>query len=140
MNYYVLGFAFLFKGAQVLLMKKARPDWQKGKVNGIGGKIEPGEKSVNAMVREFKEETGVVTKPEDWRMFATLNGKDHIVTCYTSQLSSVAWHTTDPSEPVFSCAPEEIFKYNVIPNLHYLIPLAKDKTIVPVLILDLEKI
>jgi 8-oxo-dGTP diphosphatase len=57
---YVLG--FLFHGAplarRVALIRKAKPDFQRGKLNGIGGKIEPGESAYEAQIREFKEETG----------------------------------------------------------------------------------
>ena len=53
---YVVGFAI--NGLDVLLIRKNRPDWQAGKLNGVGGKIEPGEFPIEAMVREFQEETG----------------------------------------------------------------------------------
>ena len=40
---YVLGFAFSKSGQMVLLIWKNKPEWQRGKMNGIGGKIELGE-------------------------------------------------------------------------------------------------
>lgn len=44
MQEYVLGFAFTpkdLKGNQkVVLIEKLKPEWQKGKFNGIGGKLE----------------------------------------------------------------------------------------------------
>lgn len=49
----------------VALIRKARPSWQAGRLNGIGGSIEPGETALSAMRREFEEEAGVVI--EDWR-------------------------------------------------------------------------
>src|SRR3989338_6983723 len=39
---------------------------------GVGGKIEQGELAIDAMSREFIEETGLVTTPSQWSMFATL--------------------------------------------------------------------
>lgn len=61
---YCLGFAF--NKDYVVLIKKTRPDHLKGKLNGIGGKVEKGELPIEAMVREFKEETGVLTGHTEW--------------------------------------------------------------------------
>ena len=62
---YVLGFAFDDLG-RVALIRKTRPDWQRGLLNGIGGKINPGEACRDAMMREFYEETGVVLPADRW--------------------------------------------------------------------------
>lgn len=51
--------AFAFHKNNVLLIRKAKPDWQAGLLNGIGGKVEDGESIFQATVREFKEETGL---------------------------------------------------------------------------------
>jgi 8-oxo-dGTP diphosphatase len=37
---YVVGFLFNEGKTKVVLIKKNRPDWQKGYFNGVGGKIE----------------------------------------------------------------------------------------------------
>ncbi len=59
---YVLGFMFSPDEKKVLLIWKNRPSWQAGKLNGIGGKVNPGETPLEAMEREFIEETGFVAK------------------------------------------------------------------------------
>lgn len=59
---YVLGFMFNLAESKVLLVWKNRPAWQAGKLNGVGGKIEEGETPIQAMNREFAEETGFVSK------------------------------------------------------------------------------
>jgi 8-oxo-dGTP diphosphatase len=56
---YVCGFLFSPDGKKVVLIKKNRPENQAGKLNGIGGKIEPGETPEQAMIREFNEEAGI---------------------------------------------------------------------------------
>ena len=56
---YVLGFAFNKGCTEVLLIEKKRPNWMVGKLNGVGGHIEDGETPIDAMVREFKEETNL---------------------------------------------------------------------------------
>lgn len=60
MNLFTCTFAFSHTGEHVLLIRKARPEWQKGYLNGIGGKFEPGDRSViDCTIREFREETGL---------------------------------------------------------------------------------
>lgn len=60
MREYVNSFIFDPIIQEVALIKKNRPKWQAGKLNGIGGKIEPGETPLEAIKREVKEETGAV--------------------------------------------------------------------------------
>jgi len=59
MKKYVLAFIFTKDMENVWLIQKNRPNWQKGKLNGIGGKIEPGETPKEAILREVHEESGV---------------------------------------------------------------------------------
>lgn len=60
MQIYVVGFAFNLERSSVLLVRKLRPKWQKGCLNGIGGKVEDGETHLEAMNRECLEETGLL--------------------------------------------------------------------------------
>jgi 8-oxo-dGTP diphosphatase len=70
MRRYCLGFLTNEIKTEVALIRKENPEWQRGKWNGIGGKvgvgqpgedIDPNESAVIAMPREFEEETGVCT-------------------------------------------------------------------------------
>jgi 8-oxo-dGTP diphosphatase len=70
---YVVGFAIDFEDDCVLLIKKNRPAWQAGKLNGIGGKIEGNERPEDAMCREFLEETGVETHAAEWINVITMH-------------------------------------------------------------------
>lgn len=72
MTRYVLG--FLMDSGFVVLVKKERPLWQKGKLNGVGGHIEEGENEYDAMYREFLEETGM--KIEKWAKFCVMSGPE----------------------------------------------------------------
>lgn len=86
---YVLGFMFSGDRKQVALIRKDRPDWQKGKFNAPGGKIEPGETPLDAMVREFREETGCETDCSTWSPFARIEGmgekgEPHEVYCFVA--------------------------------------------------------
>lgn len=63
---YVLGYVFESNGRNVICIVKEHPEFQKGKINGVGGKVEPGETPTQAMSREFKEEVGFVYDI-DWK-------------------------------------------------------------------------
>jgi 8-oxo-dGTP pyrophosphatase MutT (NUDIX family) len=76
MKRYVLGFLFNDQSDRVTLIEKRRPDWQEGKLNGVGGKIDVGEDERAAMAREFLEETGVETDPYDWTFFGKIHSAD----------------------------------------------------------------
>jgi 8-oxo-dGTP pyrophosphatase MutT (NUDIX family) len=75
---YTLGFLFSEDKQRIVLIEKQHPEWQKGLLNGVGGKLEPGETALDCMVREFFEETGVYIP--NWELFATkgaqLNPRD----------------------------------------------------------------
>lgn len=67
LNRYCLGFLFNEDCSEVLLIRKQRPNFQRGRWNGLGGLAESGEGPRAAMVRQTKEESGIVTAEEDWR-------------------------------------------------------------------------
>src|SRR3990167_7537739 len=56
MNYSV-GFVFSMDKSRVLLIKKNKPEWQAGLLNGVGGKAEPQDRRAReTMRRECMEE------------------------------------------------------------------------------------
>ena len=81
---YVVGFMIRPETEQVLFIQKNRPEFQKGKWNGIGGKIEAGERPIQAMVREFQEETGVETAVHAWEHTLTHEGRNARVYVFRS--------------------------------------------------------
>ena len=90
---YVLGFAFNLLGTRVVLIEKNRPAFQKGYLNGIGG-ITKYEALQDAMVREFKEETGLETETGAWQrkiVMKKASADIHVFVAYLSehQLSEV---------------------------------------------------
>lgn len=124
---YVCGFMFDITGSDVLLIKKNRPKWQEGKWNGIGGKIYTGESAVTAMVREFKEETGVETCEGKWNLKVNRYSPISQVFFFWSIGNlRAAKQTTDEEIGIFSVT---ALPLNVIDNLRWLIPLMKDKTV-----------
>ena len=77
MTTYVVGFMFTEELRRVLLIRKKRPTWMAGKLNGVGGHIEPGETPEHAMVREFREETGSPTLEQDWTKVLNVVGNGY---------------------------------------------------------------
>jgi len=135
---YVLGFAFNSDISQILLIRKNRPDWQKGKYNGVGGKIldsEKGKTSNVAMVREFEEETGLRTRLSQWTICANLWGNGHndmIDTDWYMDVFAIKLSDGEFAQAI-SMTDELIMRFNVadlpmfhcISNLACLIPIAK---------------
>src|SRR5690242_14904191 len=74
MQDYVCGFLFSVDRQRVLLIRKRRPAWQAGHLNGVGGKVEPGETLADAMRREFREEAGLDVA--DFHHVLSLTGSD----------------------------------------------------------------
>ena len=127
---YVLGFAFSEDGKELLVIKKSKPEWQAGKFNGIGGKIEPFEPGISAMVREFSEETGLFTDPLDWDYIGAMQGTDYtgeksfcvkVFVLYSDFVKEV---TSPTEEPVQLIPVAELDRYPHIPNLDWLVPMA----------------
>jgi 8-oxo-dGTP diphosphatase len=130
---YVVGFVFC--GDEVLLIRKARPTWQAGRLNGVGGHIEAGETPEQAMVREFEEETG--WRIEGWEHFVTLTGDDSDADRQAAGGTKfgVWFFSTQvvpeqiPAVNIVTDEPTAWFKVTalpdeVLPNLRWLVPLA----------------
>ena len=125
MTKYVCGFMFNEDLSQVALIVKNKPEWQKGVLNGIGGKIEIGESGLDAMIREFKEETGL--HYEDWRPLLSLREDDWQVLFFFAKCPHQHFADIDTTTD------EEVLKANMdylpslatIDNLQWLVPMAE---------------
>lgn len=120
---YVAGFLFDDQRHVALIRKLAGPSCLLGKLNAIGGKIEPGEHPHEAMAREFAEETGLHVS--DWIKVVVLSGPGFEVTFFrafttpeflsevrTMEKEPVAVYSTDP------------LPQDVVPNVRWLVPMA----------------
>lgn len=124
---YVAGFMFSNDFKRVALIRKQKPDWQRGLLNGIGGKIDPGETEMAAMHREFLEEAGVAMLYWEWSPFARLFGPWFSVSFFS---------TTGPVDDLVSQEEEKVeiiavdsiklVDERMIENLPWLIALAID--------------
>ena len=130
MESYVCGFAFSKDKRNVILIKKNRPDWQKGLFNGLGGHIEIGETPIEAMVREFCEEAGYKTYCDSWVPLIKISDSSlfcewEVYFFFTFQEIECCRTMTDEKLDIIKI--KELRKYKTIPNLKWLIPMALDE-------------
>lgn len=60
---------FLHHGSDYLFIKRNKDKRvDPGRLNGIGGRLEPGENFLDAAIREVKEETGYEVSPEEMKL------------------------------------------------------------------------
>jgi 8-oxo-dGTP pyrophosphatase MutT (NUDIX family) len=120
---YVCGFLFNDSGSHVVMIRKDRPTWQAGKINGIGGKVEPAELLAEAMLREGREEAGV--EPE-WLPFVKLRYPNADVAFFTARDSELFERaSTQESEEIIKPEVAYLDKTQFAsPNLAFLIPMA----------------
>ena len=128
MKQQVCGFLFGTDFRRVVLVRKKRPDWQEGKLNGVGGQVKEGEDPLQAMRREFEEETGLPVP--GWSSYCDLRVAD-----YTSVHFFVAYLPDTILDKVKTTTDEWIHPWHVnsallrediVPNIRWLIPMAID--------------
>lgn len=126
---WVVGFLLDDEAERVVLIRKNRPEWQTGKLNGVGGKVELHDHTLSdAMRREFLEETGADVAA--WERYACLNWEEGIVHFYRSfaPLSVLQSCRTMTDERVVQvsvlCLLKPHWRNVVTPNLRWLVPLA----------------
>lgn len=125
---YVLGFYYI-KHEDMLLLIKKRSDCPvkpvRGLLNGIGGKVEPGETPIEAMGREFREETGILFA-EDWKPVIQMAGKGWRVYVFCSQ----GWERPRRFETregrLALVRPDDLPLDSCVPNLSWLVPMCFD--------------
>lgn len=129
MNKMVAGFAFNHDLSEVAMIRKIKPKWQANKLNGIGGKVEDFDTNDWwAMVREFEEETSVITYTDQWeeicRIYADDRGDDSFtVQFYYTILTSEQWDglTTTTAEEVVKIKVDDLSNHDRIDNIDMLV-------------------
>ncbi len=120
---FACGFLFSTDRRRVLLIRKRRPAWQVGKLNGIGGKIEPSESPIQAMEREFFEEAQL--RITGWQEVLQLKGSDwqaHFFRGFGAVDDGQAG-----TDELLEIHPADPVPADVIPNLRWMIPLMLDE-------------
>lgn len=118
---YSCGFLFDSFG-QVVLIRKNRPEWQAGKLNGVGGHVEDTETFHDCMVREFKEEAGLLV-PE-WQHFATIRDSKFACAFFRAIVVDFSEVETKTDETIIFAAALDV-PLDTVPNLQWLVPMAR---------------
>jgi 8-oxo-dGTP diphosphatase len=117
----------------VAIGKRKGPPYVINKTNGPGGKLDKGETPIGAMVREWKEETGMQTAARDWRPFLVLNGEEDTIHFFVAISENAMDARTQPvpegeeEEPITIINWRGMLAYGEpAHNLHWIIPMALD--------------
>lgn len=133
---WVVGFLFDLEVYTVVLIRKNRPEWQAGRLNGVGGKIEPKDRQseaaiLTAMEREFLEETGLLVLSADWHHYASLSweqGVVHFLRSFAAHSVLRCCRSVTDEQIEFHRIHELLepgpLRAGVTPNLLWLVPLA----------------
>jgi 8-oxo-dGTP diphosphatase len=142
---YVVGLMFDELARKVVLIRKNRPNWQVGRLNGVGGHIDfiPGEvweSPIEAMVREFAEETGVETSEWQWGMpTVNLMGATFEIFVFAAfSDTAVASVRTNTDETVETHWVTDVLNDpTLLPNLRWIIPFSIDPcAVIPLVVED----
>lgn len=128
---YVVGF-YITTDQHVLLIRKSKPGWQCNKINGLGGKVEPGEIIIKTMLREFEEESGIMTTADDWYHFCTwTDSEDNSIHFFISQHNVMGInqrkflhrHHIDEGELLILPVKKVVVHKETISNVNWLLPM-----------------
>lgn len=121
---YVIVFAENVVNKNFILVEKKKPDWQRGKLNLVGGKIELNENPAEAASRELKEETGIAAFDLE-HMGEIHCYNNEICYCYKAYVPNIEIKSGDDEEEEFFWTNWDNVKNksNLMLNLTLIIPL-----------------
>lgn len=108
---------------KVLLIKKQRFEHHKGLLNGLGGKVEPGETPLDCVCREVAEEAGINLSPSQWKVVGELEWTTWHVTIFAATYKGKLEDIKSMTEEVVAWYDVEALPNTVISNLRWLVPL-----------------
>ncbi len=129
----VVGLCFdLSRNMVAMVHKLSGPACVIGNWNGVGGKVDPGETPIQAMAREFREETGVDLPESEWSQFAELNATNYDLFFFQAASTEVFQCRTMEKEPIKVWLARDLLgESNVMHNMRWMIPFLQDYDMIP---------
>lgn len=125
-NEFVVGFLFNEDAHDMVLIRKTHPEAQRGKLNGVGGRVCKDETPCEAMERAFTNEAGLVIKK--WELFCSQHKKDGGCIYFFKAFKAEGVIRSNTAETVAIFPVSELRGLDVVPDLRWLIPMALDAT------------
>jgi 8-oxo-dGTP diphosphatase len=120
---FVLALLYSVDRRHVVLMRRMRPAWQAGRVNALGGRLQPGESAAAVARREVREECGVDVA--EWREVLVWDDAEYVMHVMRGVSEQALEARTIEDQEVF-LADVRALPHNVIDNLRWLVPFALD--------------
>lgn len=127
MKEFSLGFIFNKTGERVLLVHKQKPEWQAGKINGIGGKIEVGETPEDCIARETFEEARLTILPQAWIYLGHKSEPSATIHIFMTMYEGDTSDAQKGDHEEVEWFPTDNLPENCIPNLRWMIPFAQEQ-------------
>lgn len=127
MKKYTVGFLFTPDLSKVLLIHKLAPEWQKGKLNGLGGKIESGEGALPCFLREIEEESGILLVKKQVRLMGTLRGVDWQVYVFGVIYEGETFEAKVHEKELIEWFEVSNLPDKCVPNLYWAIPFVRNE-------------
>jgi 8-oxo-dGTP diphosphatase len=127
------GFLLDPTGTRAVVVRKNRPAYLAGLLNGVGGKVEAGETPAECQAREFAEEAGVAIPAAGWLPVATID-TDHgtrvfFFAAVAPDDATFATARTCTDEPIETWAIDDLIAPTLgapcVESLRYLLPMAR---------------
>lgn len=125
---YTLGIIFSENFEKVLLIKKTKPDWQKGNYNFPGGKLEKEEDIFDCVKREIFEECNINTLKGRWHYIGQIINEnlEYSVEILTYIYRKIDGKVLSPTEEKNKWFNINHLPKNIVSNLSWLVPFAKN--------------
>lgn len=129
MKEYVLACVFNASLDKILLIQKNRPDYQAGLLNGIGGKIEPNERPIEAIKREVFEETNLNISIDYFEPFGSFGNESFKVFLFVTKIDNIneAISKTDEEIKIIEVNKFMFEKYKFVQNFESIFNIAFKK-------------
>lgn len=124
MKKYTLGIIFDQTLKHVLLIHKTKPDYQVGKLNALGGKIEEGETSLTCVTREIREESGLDIPETAWTYIGVVHTPDWVMDVFTCRYAGSMKDAQSLEVERIEWIPVDQLPPNTISSLPWMILLA----------------